>query len=66
MKNLTMPDPELSKLAEQVFEKKKRRRRLMAQLPVEEKFVTLLKLQRVAFDIATAAGRPAKRPWNVK
>jgi hypothetical protein len=61
-----MVNPALNKVAEEIFEKKKRRRRLMAQLPVEEKFATLLKLQQVAFDIATAAGRKVRRPWNVK
>lgn len=56
----------LNKLAEEVFEKKRRRRRLIAALSVEEKFATLIKLQQIAFDIATSVGRQAKRPWKLE
>jgi hypothetical protein len=61
-----MSKPALQQLADEVFEKKQRRRRMMAQVPVEEKFATLLKLQQLAFDIATSAGRKTRRPWELK
>jgi hypothetical protein len=58
--------PQMEKLAQEIFDGKRRRRRQLAQLPVEEKFEILLQLQRLATDVAIAAGRKPRKPWPVK
>ena len=45
---------------------KKERRHRLADLPFDEKVEIVVKLQQMAFEIATAAGRPARKPWNVR
>ena len=56
---------QLDQLARDLFARKRERRRELAALPVEQKFEILLRLQRLASDVARAAGRPASEPWKV-
>lgn len=52
-----------AELAQKVFASKARRRRWLAALPVEEKYRRFLQLQRMAYAIKRAAGKPAPAPW---
>ena len=56
---------QLRELAEELFRQKRERRRMVAALPVEEKFEILLKLQQLAFEVAVSAGRPPRPPWKI-
>lgn len=49
---------------DQIFQEKLSRRREMAQLPVEEKYRMLIKLQSMVAAVDVQAGRERKRPWD--
>lgn len=42
---------------------KKAHRLRLARLPIEEKLKILVRMQRIAADIAKANGRPVREPW---
>ncbi|MBP7860919.1 hypothetical protein KA183_04495 [bacterium] len=52
------------KSTEQIFQDKLSRRREIAQLPVEEKYRMLIKLQSMVAAVDVQAGRERKRPWD--
>ncbi len=52
------------KSIEQIFQDKLSRRREIAQLPVEEKYRMLIKLQHMVASVDVQAGRERKRPWD--
>lgn len=56
---------QLERLAQDVFARKRTHRQQLAVLPVEQKFEILLRLQRLASDVAVASGRSAKKPWVI-
>jgi hypothetical protein len=52
-----------AELAQAVFAQKEQRRRVLAALPVEEKYQHFLQLQRMVAETLRAAGRPCPEPW---
>ncbi len=50
---------------DQILQEKLSRRREIAQLPVEEKYRMLIKLQHMVAAIDVQAGRKPRRPWDV-
>lgn len=50
---------------EAVFRAKAERRRQLAELPFDEKIEIVVKLQQIAYELTTASGRPARKPWGV-
>ncbi|CAN5406335.1 hypothetical protein BH10CYA1_BH10CYA1_01000 [soil metagenome] len=52
--------------SEELFRQKADARRESAARTVEEKIETLVKLQKLTKDVARAAGRSYKEPWNIK
>ncbi len=51
---------------QEVFRQKALRRRDLAALPIEEKLVRLIRLQKIAYTIGRQVGREPRRPWSVK
>lgn len=51
--------------AEEQFRAQEKGHKIAAGAPIEEKFAKLMKLQELEFEIATIAGRPARKPWRV-
>jgi len=58
--------PELASLMEKLFAAKKARRMALARLPFEEKVRIIVELQRIAYDIRSAVGKPAPKPWDLR
>jgi hypothetical protein len=56
------PDASKAKL----FSAKESRRRELATLPIEQKIEILVKLQHLASNVGRHAGRPYKKPWDIK
>jgi len=56
---------QIERLAQDIFARKRERRRELAALPVERKLEILLHLQQIAHDVALAAGRIAPQPWKL-
>jgi hypothetical protein len=50
---------------EKLFAAKKARRVALARLPIEEKVRIIVELQRIAYDIRSAAGASAPKPWDL-
>ena len=57
--------PELASLVEKLFAAKKARRVALARLPIEEKVRIIVELQKIAFDIRSAVGKPSPKPWDL-
>jgi hypothetical protein len=51
---------------EKLFAAKKARRMALARLPFEEKVRIIVELQRIAYDIRSAVGKPAPKPWDLR
>lgn len=58
-------DKPIGRLAQDIFARKRERRRKLAALPVERKLEILLHLQQIAHDVALATGRTARQPWKL-
>jgi hypothetical protein len=50
---------------EELFRAKELRRRELANKSVEEKFLLLLKLQKMTSEVARQSGRDYKQPWQI-
>jgi hypothetical protein len=50
---------------EELFLAKELRRRELANKSVEEKFLLLLKLQKMTSEVAKQAGRNYQKPWHI-
>jgi len=50
---------------DELFREKESHRRAMAAKPVEEKLITLIKLQQITSTAARQSGRAFKEPWNI-
>jgi len=57
--------PELASLMEKLFAAKRARRAALARLPFEEKVRIIVELQKIAFEIRSAAGASAPKPWDL-
>jgi hypothetical protein len=57
--------PELASLTEKLFAAKKARRVALARLPFEEKVRIIVELQKIAFEIRSAVGVSAPKPWDL-
>jgi len=44
---------------------KEAHRASLARLPFEEKVRIVVELQKIAFEMRTAAGKPARKPWTL-
>jgi len=54
-----------AKLAQRLFHAKQARRRALASLSFPEKISILLRLQEIAAEVRTAAGRAGPSPWKL-
>ncbi len=52
-----------AELAQHVFKQKAQRRLALGALPVEEKYLRFLQLQRMVAETLRAAGKPCPDPW---
>lgn len=50
-------------VVKQMVEAKKTRRQELAALPFDQKVEMVLKLQQMVYEMATAAGKTARKPW---
>ena len=57
-------DPEYTNLTEKLFAAKRARRAALVRLPFEEKVRIIVELQKIAFEIRSAVGKPAPKPWD--
>ena len=57
--------PELASLMEKLFAAKRARRAALVRLPFEEKVRIIVELQKMAFEIRSAAGASAPNPWDL-
>ena len=58
-------DQDLQILLRRILEAKSRRRLRLARLPIEEKIIILVKLQRLGNEVRRASGRPTLPEWTI-
>ena len=61
----TWNDPEYTGLTEKLLAAKKARHVALARLPFEEKVRIIVELQKIAFEIRSAVGASAPKPWDL-
>jgi len=61
----TWNDPKYISLTENLLAAKKARRVALARLPFEEKVRIIVELQKIAFEIRSAVGASAPKPWDL-
>lgn len=58
-------DDRLTTLLDALRQGKRRHRKHLAALPIEEKLRIVVELQRLAAEIARGTGRPEREPWRL-
>lgn len=53
------------RIAQRVFDAKRRRRALISRMTFEEKIQIIVRLQVVASEIVTSTGRVSRTPWRL-
>ena len=57
--------PRMPKEVKRLVRAKEKRRRALAELPIEEKIRIVVDLQKIANDIRAATGRRKRRVWEL-